>query len=130
MPVFYPIHPKIIKTTFSFPEFAPARKKINSIHQLFLEIQSILESCDQTGHLWPSLIMTTPNVLCGFVSTCKKSGYFTVLGIWLIKKSCKLIEWEHFGPYLKNKILCMNTADDIHFHDRSYLVKINDQIFQ
>ena len=61
--------------------------------------------------------MPTPNVLCEFVSAYKKSGYFTVLGIWLIKRSCKLIEWEHFSPYLKNKILCMNTADDIHFHD-------------
>ena len=46
-PNFDPIHPKIIEITFSFSEFTPARKKISSFHQLILEIQSILEFCDQ-----------------------------------------------------------------------------------
>ena len=45
-PNFDHIHPKVIEITFSFPVFAPARKKISSFHQLILEIQSILESSD------------------------------------------------------------------------------------
>ena len=44
-------HPKIIDTAFSFPEFVPARKKlVYSIHPFIFDIQSILESGDQTGH--------------------------------------------------------------------------------
>ena len=55
-PNFDNIQPKIIAITFSFSEFAPACKKISSLHQLILEIQSILEYCDQPGHthLWLS----------------------------------------------------------------------------
>ena len=44
------IHPKIIEITFSFPGFAPACKKISSFHQLILETQSVLESCDPAAH--------------------------------------------------------------------------------
>ena len=29
--------------------------------------------------------------------------YWFILKIWLIKKSCNLIGWEHFGAYLRNK---------------------------
>ena len=50
MPNFDNIHPKIIETTFSFPEFAPACKKICSFRQLILEIQSILESYNQASN--------------------------------------------------------------------------------
>ena len=44
------IHPKIIEITFSFPEFAPACKKISSFHHLILETQSVLESFNQAAH--------------------------------------------------------------------------------
>ena len=54
--------------------------------------------------------------------------HWFVLEIWLIKKSCNLIGWEHFGPYLRN--LCRNTANNINFHYRTNSVKINDKIFQ
>ena len=59
--------------------------------------------------------------------------HWFVLEIWLIKKSCNLISWEHFGPYLRNKNfhnLCRNTEYNINFHYRSSSVKINDQISQ
>ena len=62
--------------------------------------------------------------------------HWLVLEIWLIKKSCNLIGWEHFGPYLGNQNfpktwdLCRNTANNIHFHHRTNSVKINDKIFQ
>ena len=43
-------HPKIIESTFSFSEFAPACKKsVFSTCSVF-EAQSILESCQMTGH--------------------------------------------------------------------------------
>ena len=63
-PNFDHIQPKIIEITFSFPEFAPARKK--SVHSInSWDTQSVLESCDQAGHtqLWPC---PTPNFLINF----------------------------------------------------------------
>ena len=62
--------------------------------------------------------------------------HWLVLEIRLIKKSCNLIGWEHFGPYLRNQNfpktwdLCRNIANNIHFHYRTNSVKINDKIFQ
>ena len=41
-------------------------QKISSFYQFILEIQSVLESRDQTGYTH----------LCEFISTSKKSGYF------------------------------------------------------
>ena len=51
-PIFDHTHPQISEITFSFSEFSPVCKKISSFHQFTLEIQSILESCDQTGHTY------------------------------------------------------------------------------
>ena len=60
--------------------------------------------------------------------------HWFVLEIWLIKKSCNLIGWEHFGPYFPEFCqiwdLCRNIANNIHFHYRTNSVKINDKIFQ
>ena len=64
--------------------------------------------------------------------------HWFVLEIWLIKKSCNLIDWEHFGPYPISQEpeffpiwnLCRNTANNINFHYRTNSVKINDKIFQ
>ena len=47
MPIFDQTHPRIIEIAFSFPEFAPACKK--TFHSIIFDIQSILESHDQTG---------------------------------------------------------------------------------
>ena len=49
MPIFEQAHPKIIETTFGFPELELPCKK-NQFNQFILEIQPILESCEQTGH--------------------------------------------------------------------------------
>ena len=79
-------HPKIIEFTFSFLGFPPICKKNSSFDLFIFEIQSILESCDQTGHtpFWPcspknfdhdQKSWSSFNV-CKFASTCKKSGYF------------------------------------------------------
>ena len=52
-----------------------------------------------------------------------------VLEIWLIKKSCNLVDWEHFGPYLTKKKfsqtwdLYRNTANNISFHYRTKFSK-------
>ena len=62
----------------------PVYQNISSLHLFILEIQSIL---------------------CELVSACKKSGYFIDL-FWRygwLKKSCNLIGWEHFRPYLRDK---------------------------
>ena len=71
--------------------------------------------------------------LCEFTSTCKKIRLFHqfILHKWLIKKSCNLIGWEHFGPYLRNQIgdLWRNIANNINFHYRKNSVKFNDKIF-
>ena len=61
--------------------------------------------------------------ICEFVSTCKKSGYFTDL-FWRygwLKKSCNQIGREQFGPYLRNQSfpkygICAGTQEIIIFH--------------
>ena len=53
-------HPKLIESTCSFPEFVPASKNkfipselpISLFNLFIFEIQSILESHDQTGHIY------------------------------------------------------------------------------
>ena len=47
--------------------------------------------------------------------------HWFVLEISSIKKSCNLIGWEHFSPYLK---LCWNTTNIINFHYRTNSVQI------
>ena len=75
--------------------------KISSYHLFILEIQSILESCDQSGHAHPKFFWSTFN-LWEFVSTSKKSGYFIDLLL-------------RYG-LLKNPAIWGNTANDINFH--------------
>ena len=50
MPIFDHDHLKITEATFSFPEFPTALKKLVYSISYILEIKSILESCEQTGH--------------------------------------------------------------------------------
>ena len=47
-------------------------QKTSLLHPFILEIQSVLESCDQTGHTQTFF----DQLLFEFVSTCKKLGYF------------------------------------------------------
>ena len=63
-----------------------------------------------SGWPHPSLTMPTPKFfyqLLIYVNLCQhvkiRLFHWFVLEIWLIKKSCNLIGWEHFGPYLRNK---------------------------
>ena len=127
--IFDHTHPKIIEINFNFPEFSPACKKISLFHLLNLEIQSILESLDQTGHshFWPC---SPKKFLINFkfmwisISMHKiRLFQLFVLETWLVKKSCNLIDWVHFPKYGN----C--PAKNINFHYRTNLVKINDQIF-
>ena len=83
-------------------------QKSSPFHLFIPEMQSVLESCGQTryAHFWPC---PPKNILINFyVNFCinmQKIRQFPwfVLEIWLIKKSCHLIGWEHYGPYLRNK---------------------------
>ena len=61
--------------------------------------------------------------------------HWLALEIHLIKKSCNLIGWEHFDPYLRNKNfpkygICAGTQQsNINFHYRTNSEKINDKFF-
>ena len=105
-------------------------QKITSFHQFILEIQSILESCNQTGHthFWPcpSKNFLINFYLCKFVPICKKSGHFidslwrygwlkNLAICWLI--TFWLISQEHQFSQIWD--LCRNTANNLNFHYRS-----------
>ena len=134
------IHPKIIKITFSFPEFAPAYKKvvysINSFLR-YIQFQStvtrLTKAMSDHAHnkiFWPTFY------LCEFVSTCKKWDYFIdlfwrydwlknqfdwVRKFWLVSQEQKFSQiWD----------FCRNTENSIIPYYRSNSVKINDQMFQ
>ena len=103
--IFDPAQPKIIESTFSSPEFQPACKKT------FHSIYSFLRYCQ---FLSPVTRLATPIfehaqhkrffINFKFMGICINMQKITqfhsfVLEIWLIKQSCNLIGWEHFGPY-------------------------------
>ena len=103
-------------------------QKISIFHLFNFEIQSILESHDQTGHahfwLYPPkklLINFYFMLICINIYKIRLFHWF-VLEILLIKKSCNLIGWEYFGQYLRNKNfhkyvgICRNIANNITFH--------------
>ena len=73
---FWPPHPKIIESTFGFPKFVPAWKKISLFHLFIFEIKSILEPDDQTGHTHfrpcPHKNFKSLFNLFEFVPACKK----------------------------------------------------------
>ena len=97
-------HSKLIEIT----EFAPACKiSVHLIYSLlkYSQFQSPMTRLAKPifDHAHPQIFWSTFN-LCELVSTCKNQVIFTVLEIWLIKKSCNLIGWEHFGSSLWKKI--------------------------
>ena len=49
--IFDKAHSEMIESTFSLPAFVLACKKIRLFYQFSFEIQSILESHDQAGHI-------------------------------------------------------------------------------
>ena len=79
-PNFEHIHPKIIEITFSFPEFAPACKKLVHSINSFLRysqfqspVRRLTKPMSDHGH---TKIFWSTFIVCEFVSTCKKWGYF------------------------------------------------------
>ena len=105
IPIFDPTYQKIIEIIFSVSKFALACKK--SVHYMSSFLSQFYTPMTKlatpiSDHAHPNIFWLTFN-LCGFVSTWKKSGYFSDLiwNIWLIKKPCNLIGWEHFGLYLR-----------------------------
>ena len=80
IPIFDHAHPKRFLINFWFLWPRINMQTISLLHQLFLEIQSILESRDQIGHthFWPCPIKKLFNQL---VSTCKNWGRFIDL-LW------------------------------------------------
>ena len=137
-PIFENAHLKISEITFSSPEFSPACRKISSFHLFILEIQSILESCDQTGHahFWlcsPKHFSST-FILCECISTSKKSDCFIDLlwrydwlknpTMWLAKNILVQISGTKVFQIWD---LWRNTTNDINFYYRTNLVKPDDK---
>ena len=66
----------------------------------------------QTGHV---LFLINFEFMRICITMQKKLIHWFVKEIWMIKNSCNLTDWEHFGQYLRNKILfeiwvlCRNT---------------------
>ena len=83
-------YPKIIESTFSFPEFVPACKKSLYFICSFLKYYLILESHDQTGHidLWP----------------CPLKKYFDQLLIFV-----------NLYQHAKSVILSVHSSDTVNF---------------
>ena len=122
------------------PIFGHIHSKIkwNNCKLLFHSIYSFLRDAVNFRVPWPDLPQTFLIIfwfMWIFINMQKnRLFYWFVLEIWLIKKFCNLIGWEHFGPYLWDKRipwdLCRNTANNKYFHYRTNSVKTNDQIFQ
>ena len=85
-------------------------QKISSSHIFIIEMQSILESGDQTGHthFWP----------------CPPK-YLEILQSWLVL-SWPISQEQSFYQIWD---MCRNTTNNVNFHYRTNSVKINDQIF-
>ena len=120
-------------------EFASTQKKsvhfINSVLRYSqFQIPVARLATPISDHAHPKTFWLTFN-LCEFVSTCKKSGYFTDLlrygwlknpAIWLAKNILAHISGTKIFPNIGS---VQNTANNINFHYRSNSEKINDQIF-
>ena len=126
MPISDHAHPKIIDITLSFPEFAPKCKNWFplSLHS-WVTVNFRVLRLD-----WPTPIFFTippKHFLINFYVNLYRLFDWSVKEIWLIKKSCSLIGWEHFGPYLRSKnfpkyLICAGTQQII------WLVFIIEQI--
>ena len=95
---FWPGQSKSHWNNFLLSWICTIMQKISSFNRFILEIQPILESCVQTGHtqkIFDQLLI--------YVNLYKHAKNQANSLIWLIKKPCNLIGWEHFGPYLRNQ---------------------------
>ena len=129
MPNFDHIHQKIIEITFSFPEFAPACKKLVHSINSFLRYSLTRLATLISDHAHSQIFWLTFN-LCEFVSTYEKSGYFIDLFWrygWLKNPAIWLAEniLAHISGTKSSQIwdLCRNTEVNINFHYRSNSVK-------
>ena len=71
----------------------------------------------QTGHV---LFLINFEFMRICITMQKKLINWFVKEIWMIKNSCNLMDWEHFGQYLRNKIfskygICARTHQILYF---------------
>ena len=102
---FWPCPPKNQGNNFQLSWICTCMQKISSFYTFIIELESTLESHEQTGHthFWP---YPPKYFLISFqyIRICRVNlRIWFVLVIWLIKKSCNLIGWEHHGLYLRNQ---------------------------
>ena len=108
MPISDHAYSKNSEITFNFPEIAPACKKsVYSINSFLRHSQ--FKSCMTTlatsifDHFQTNIFWSNFNLwVCINMEKIRLLHWFA-LEIWLIKKPCNLIGWEHFVLYLKNK---------------------------
>ena len=100
----------------NFTEFAlSCKKSVHSIYS-FLKYSQLLDPMTRpTKKIFDQLL-----VYVNLHQHAKMRLFYRfLLEIWLIKKSCNLIDWEHFGPYLRDKNLpkqgvCVGTQQIIY----------------
>ena len=105
----------------------------------FWDIQSILESCDQTGHTYfqPCPTQTFLINFDNFDNFCELYQYAKNEGVSLHcsgeTADLKILQYDWLRAF-SNKIfpiyrICAGTANNMNFHYRTGWLKINDQIF-
>ena len=141
-PNFDHIHPKIIEITFSFPEFAPARKKlVHSINSFMRYTVSFRVMWPSWPH--PSLTMHNPQffdqllIYVNLYQHVKNQAISLICSGDKVDKKILQSDWlRAFWPISQEQTfsqiwdMCRNTANNVNFHHRSNSVKCNDHIFQ
>ena len=107
MSIFDHTHHKIIKITFSFPEFPTARKKLVHSINLFLMYSQFYSPVTRlaTSILDHTHLKKFWSTYVNLYQDAKNQSILSIYSgdTWLIKKFGNLIGWEHFGPYVRNK---------------------------
>ena len=144
MPIFDQAQPKIIETTFSFPEFAPSCKKfIPPIHSWDTANFRVLWPD------WPHPFLTMPtqkkidqlliyvnfyqhakNQICSINISLICSG--DMVDYKILQSDWLRTIWpiSHEQKFSQTCNLCRNLANNINFHYRPNSVKINAKSFQ
>ena len=134
-PIFEHAHQKITKTTFGFPEIAPACKKNQFIPSVCSWDTVNFRVPTGHTHAQPKIFWSTFN-FSKFESTCKKSGCFIDL-FWRYGclKNLAIYWLRPFWPISQEQKfsqiwdLRRNIENNTNFHLRTISVKTKDQIF-
>ena len=96
-------------------------QKIISFHLFILEIKPILKSIDQTGHNLSKFVLTWKKSGC-FIDLLWRYGWQKNNAIWFAENILAHISGRNICQIWD---FCRNIANNISFHYRTNLVKIN-----